>query len=134
MKKPRSTPWPLRLALWTPAVLVAAAIFYLSSQSVLPAAVHAPDLLAHAVVYTVLGLVSLRAFHGGLHPLRWRPTLAALAFTIAYGASDELHQSFVPGRTPSVLDLGADAVGALVAMGLVAAWFTLRPRVSPATE
>jgi VanZ family protein len=34
--------------------------------------------------------------------------------TMAWGLFDEIHQAFVPGRSADVLDLGADALGALV--------------------
>jgi len=39
--------------------------------------------------------------------------LFELAFAIAflYGVSDEIHQYFVPGRHPDVLDVVADASG-----------------------
>lgn len=110
-----------RLSLWAPVVACAGALFYLSSQSTLPVSVVSSDLVAHAVVYTVLGLLSHRAFHGGVRPIRWRPALAALALTIVYGATDELHQAFVPGRDTSLLDLAADTAGALVATAIFAA-------------
>jgi VanZ family protein len=35
-----------------------------------------------------------------------------IAFT--YAVSDEIHQSFVPGRGPSALDAGIDLLGALI--------------------
>lgn len=38
---------------------------------------------------------------------------AALIFASLYGASDELHQFFVPGRTCEFFDWLADAVGAI---------------------
>ena len=40
--------------------------------------------------------------------------LFELAFAIAflYGVSDEIHQYFVPGRHPDVLDVVADGIGA----------------------
>ena len=44
--------------------------------------------------------------------------MAALALTIAFAASDELHQAFVPGRVPSWLDLGFDGLGAVVGLAL----------------
>ena len=47
-------------------------------------------------------------------------SLAAVGLTTAFGASDELHQLFVPGRSADVHDLVADATGA--AAGVTAAW------------
>ena len=40
----------------------------------------------------------------------------ALFLTIVYGATDELHQAFVPGRDPSWTDLGFDSLGALIGL------------------
>lgn len=40
-------------------------------------------------------------------------------FCALVAASDEFHQSFVPGRTPSVRDVGIDLLGALLALGLL---------------
>lgn len=42
---------------------------------------------------------------------------AAYAVCLLYACSDELHQGFVAGRTPSVADVAIDALGA--AAGLV---------------
>lgn len=38
------------------------------------------------------------------------------SLSVAYGVVDELHQSAVPGRTCSVMDLGSDAMGAWLAI------------------
>ena len=55
----------------------------------------------------------LRAFAGGrLEGITWRRALLAIVLTTIYGASDEFHQRFTPGRTPDLLDLRADAIGA----------------------
>ncbi len=32
---------------------------------------------------------------------------------VLYAASDEFHQSFVPGRGPSIVDIGIDSLGVL---------------------
>jgi VanZ family protein len=42
----------------------------------------------------------------------------------AFGASDEFHQAFVPGRTADVADWMADTLGA--AIGALVATFALR--------
>lgn len=51
-------------------------------------------------------------------PDRFR-RLEAPLFCALVAASDEFHQSFVPGRTPAVRDVGIDLLGALLALGLL---------------
>ncbi len=41
-----------------------------------------------------------------------RAALWAVLISVLYGISDEIHQAFVPGRTPRLLDVGMDALGA----------------------
>ena len=41
--------------------------------------------------------------------------------SVAYGVTDELHQAFVPGRTPDAWDVVKDFVGA-VAGSAACAW------------
>ena len=50
---------------------------------------------------------------------RWRGAFIALALASAFGAADEWHQQFVPGRDQDVKDWAADTTGALV--GAIAA-------------
>jgi hypothetical protein len=105
-------PFPRALSLWLPVVAWAGLIFALSSIPDLGTGLGTWDLvlrkLAHAAEFAVLGFLLLRAL--GQEP-------AALALGIAYAASDELHQHFVPGRQGSVLDVLLDSVG--VAAGVV---------------
>lgn len=57
-----------------------------------------------------------------------RALLPALAISIGYAATDELHQTFVDGRTGTPRDVLIDAAGALTA-----AWLIHRARTrSPA--
>lgn len=64
----------------------------------------------HAFGYGLLALANLRGLGGK------RPWLAWL-MTVAYAATDEFHQSFVPGRGPSVWDvLVFDNLGTLVGL------------------
>jgi VanZ family protein len=117
-----------RFAAWLPAIGWAALLFLLSSRPSLPAPdVANLDKAAHFAAYAVMGL--LLAFAADRS--RW-PLWIAVALGAAYGASDEIHQMFVPGRSASVLDWLADAAGTLAAVVLYARWRA--PRRSPEPE
>jgi VanZ family protein len=49
----------------------------------------------------------------------------AWGLCILYAITDEYHQSFVPGRSPRGMDVGIDALGAV--LGLLPAF--IRPRL-----
>jgi len=112
-----------RLAAWAPAVLYAALIFALSSlsrpQDLVPPALLSYDKLLHLAEYAVLGLLVARALGAGGRPPA-RAFAGALLLASLYGASDELHQAFVPGRTADVLDWAADSAGAALGAGAIA--------------
>ncbi len=92
-----------------------AAIFVVSHQSSVSIPFDAPDYYAHGMSYTVLGFLLIRALAGGhLKAMTWGLVLAATAIGALYGVSDEFHQSFIPGRHPSVSDVIADTVGSFV--------------------
>ncbi|GLC27331.1 VanZ family protein [Roseisolibacter agri] len=75
------------------------------------------DKVLHALSYGLLGWLVGRAV-----PASTRGQLAAaFAGLVAFGALDEWHQGFIPGRATSGADLLADAVGALVGLLLYAA-------------
>jgi len=89
-----------------------ALIFFFSSQPQLPSAPDPwADLIfkkgAHFTVYAVLAVL----FRRGLPPSRWSWALS-LVLTVLYAASDEWHQSFVPGRHPQLTDVLIDVCGA----------------------
>jgi VanZ family protein len=114
------------LVLWGPFLAALAVVFWLSSMSSIAIERYVWDKLLHAVGYAGLGLLALRAFHGGFKRLRVAPTLFAGMTVILWGISDEIHQYFVPGRDSSVLDVVADTVGFGIAVVLLALW-QLRP-------
>jgi VanZ family protein len=68
--------------------------------------------LGHFAEYLILGVLIVRALAADG---RWRPhrAILALSLAVAYAATDELHQAFVPGRTAAVGDVLIDAGGAL---------------------
>ena len=98
-----------------------ALIFFLSSLHDAPLPPGMSDKSGHGLGYIGLSVLIVRAMTGGLpRPVSLRVAVAAVALTVAYGASDEFHQRFVAGRSSDVADLGADAAGA--GIGAAACW------------
>jgi VanZ family protein len=108
---------------WGPVAAYMGIIFYLSSRSQVPLGVDASDKLLHTLAYFGLAIVVVRALCRGL-PARVGRTTAIVGWLVvaAYGVTDEVHQMFVPGRTPAVDDLVADAVGGFAGVVLCWAW------------
>ena len=114
---------------WLPPLIWMALLFFVSAQSD-PPGPQQPLLnelyttIGHFVAYGFLAFWWYRALRrvpslaggGELHS-----HVARIAFlvTVLYGASDEFHQSFVPGRDASLLDLMVDAAGAAGALILI---------------
>jgi len=102
-----------------PAIFYAIVIFTQSSFSHIPTpsiGLRFQDKLIHAIVYGILGFLSIRAFYYKSNDFMRRNALV-LSFSISflYALSDELHQAFVPGRTAEIGDLIADFIGILTA-------------------
>jgi VanZ family protein len=127
------------MLLWLPAVLYMMVIFIVSSMSDLgepPGGVS--DKSLHLLSYAVLGvLLIVPLAKAALSRVTWRRALVAIALATLYGVSDEFHQSFVPGRSPELLDVAADAAGATLGVGVVGllaaarAWGILRSSSRP---
>ena len=116
------------LTLWGPFLAALALVFWLSSMSEVPGAHYFWDKLLHTVGYAGLGVLALRAFHGGFERPRLAPTVYAALAVILWGVSDEFHQSFVPGRNASGWDVCADACGFVLAVALLAIAMSRRDR------
>jgi len=107
--------------LWLPVLLWAALIFAISHIPHLRSPLGSFSLRkgAHIVEYAVLAGPAGRGFDGA--GCEWMGALYAFAAAVAFGASDELHQVFVPGRHGTLSDLrygrrrGAD--GAHILLG-----------------
>ena len=72
---------------------------------------------AHLTEYFISGVLIFRAFKAGSkepHVLRW--AFRSVVFVVLLAASDEFHQSFVVSRTASLLDVGIDMGGGLLAV------------------
>lgn len=119
----RSPIRPLLLR-WLPAVAWAAVIFIGSSipGSAVPGRF---GVLGHLTEYAILGALALRAeAHRGLRT----SALITLVFVAIYGASDEVHQLFVPLRVADPLDWLTDLAGAILGILVVAAVRRARTR------
>ena len=68
---------------------------------------------AHYLVYCLLGISC--AYTATRRPGRpvFKSGIFALLYCIAYAASDELHQFFIPGRSAQMSDVALDTAGAV---------------------
>ena len=106
---------------WLWPFTIAALIFFASSQSKLAGpSIEGSDKVVHFAVYGLLATLMVRLGRGG----------AAAWITIVcislYGASDEWHQSFTPGRSVEFADWLADTLGGALAVLLYTRWRAYR--------
>ena len=79
-----------------------------------------PDKVLHAILYAGFGLLLYPVLKNSPYPTMSKYALLfAIIIGTIYGASDEFHQSFVPGRTASVNDLYADCIGVTIAQTII---------------
>ena len=106
---------------YIPTLVVMAAIFIISH---LPGdKIHPPRFLAydkfwHSLEYAVLAITLLYAKRPPIKHIRKYASI--LTICVVYAVSDEIHQSFIPLRYASVLDVFADSLGAILA---VSGWY-----------
>lgn len=80
----------------------------------------ADDRIEHFLEYAGFGLVlSFAAAGFTSRPVKSAALIACGIFGIAFGASDEWHQSFVPGRDSSLKDLAFDTMGVTTALFVI---------------
>ncbi|QED46188.1 VanZ family protein [Cytobacillus dafuensis] len=65
--------------------------------------------LVHLSAFGVLALLFYNCFEK-------RRFLYAWLCTTIYAATDEIHQAFIPDRTGTIIDVGIDSIGALLAL------------------
>jgi VanZ family protein len=120
---PANLAWAAVASRWLPVVLWAALIFAVSSVPSLNSGLGEWDYVlrkcAHMTEYAILAVLLVRATAS----YAW-----AFGLAVAYAGTDELHQMFVRGRHGSPIDMGIDAVGALIGLALwrtkLEAWST----------
>jgi VanZ family protein len=91
----------------------------------------------HVVGYGVVSLAFFYSWRQTLHRMavkHWtlwrRASVLAVLCTLLIASLDEFHQSFLPSRTASPVDVGIDLCGAIAAqliLLMVISWFSRRP-------
>jgi hypothetical protein len=97
-------------------VLVGAGLYTLGAQPFAVGLFPSPwDKLAHAMTFALVGAAAGLA--SGTRG--WRMLACCIAGAVMIGVMDEWHQAYLPGRTASWADLGADAMGGLLGATLL---------------
>ena len=116
---------------WVPVVLWLFLIFIVSNRSVsITSEFFWQDFivkkLAHIIEYAILSTFFYRALLGeGVD--KKKAGIWAVILTTIYGASDEFHQSFIPGRQSRVRDIVVDSFGAGLAIYLIRQYLPKTP-------
>jgi VanZ family protein len=87
---------------------------------------------AHTLEYAILGALTCRALTASGERVPWAIVIRTLAYCAAYALMDEAHQTLVPSRTGSPIDVVIDVTGATVGTLLLTSWRNRRqPRPHP---
>lgn len=100
-----------------PAILCMAIIFKISSMTSaeLEGLPHVWDKLAHTCEYaTLAGCYAMLWTRAKWSTKAWLKILIIAGLALAYGCTDEFHQSFVEGRSCDAHDLIADTLGGFI--------------------
>ena len=111
---------------WTLTGVWAGVIFFFSSLPGSTVSTPIPDYIPHFIEYAVFAGLVLAALWATKKELpAGRLGLWAIILTGLYAVTDELHQAFIPGRTPDIRDWAVD-VGAAVVVAAVVYVFRAR--------
>lgn len=100
-----------KIMLYSPLILWTVFIYYLSSVPARDIKTTIPDYVVHMIEYGILSLLIYRVV-AAVHGESVRSHIGTWICAIIFGVTDEIHQFFIPGRTPSFRDLSFDALGA----------------------
>lgn len=74
--------------------------------------------IAHFSIYTVVGILVM-AFISTYQIKEKNRIIISTIIGIIYACSDEIHQSFVPGRSPMITDVMIDTMGVILGILLI---------------
>jgi VanZ family protein len=88
------------------------------------------DKVYHIIEFGVLVVLVIWAM-GRVRQTKWSPIILVMGFVITavYAPLDEYHQSFIPGRDASIMDMTADWVGCFV--GTLGIWVFYKLGIRP---
>lgn len=79
-----------------------------------------PDKAMHMILYVGFGILIYYTLNNSSNQnFKKHAFLLAIIIGSIYGASDEFHQSFVPGRSANIWDFGADVLGVTTAQTII---------------
>lgn len=84
--------------------------------------------LAHFTAYFILAILTINALRTS-KVYGYKSIIIALIISIIYAASDEFHQSFVPGRGPAIKDVFIDSSGAVTGLFVYLLVFKVKKRL-----
>lgn len=118
---------------WLPVFAWAVIIFLFSANPTTRASeIHWQDFIikksAHVFVFAVLTTLLYRAFINFDLAAKIAAKYSFL-FSIVYAFTDEFHQSFTPGREPTLRDIAFDTVGVLLSLYLIINYLSKAPKV-----
>lgn len=87
--------------------------------SVIPGQASGIDKALHFGIYLLFGVLLSRELSEVTS--RWRAAALAIVIAVLFGAADEWHQQFIPGRSTELADWYADSIGATIGAVTVAA-------------
>ena len=108
------------MGLYILAILAASSI---PGKSLPKLVVLSPDKLLHIAEYGILGFLAYKSFK--------RFSLKIIIGLMFFACLDEIWQSFIPGRLPSILDVIADIIGFIIASGTMYYYSRKRPNSAP---
>ena len=73
---------------------------------------------AHFSIYTLVGIFIMSFISTYKIHLKYKFLVSTLV-GLLYAISDEIHQGYTPGRTPSIMDVGIDTCGVFLGIVLV---------------
>ena len=76
----------------------------------------------HAAEFAILFALTLAALRAIRGRKSHRDIMLAAVFCVMFAASDEYHQTFVPGRGGTITDVAIDSLGVFLGTALAARW------------